>query len=112
MRVYTINASYGLGLSVVEGALIPEQILYNYDNKGIKVLSRVHASHIAIFDPVGGIKKIPNPYNGMPVLTDQEVTALGNASYKLEHLFGFKYPLDIEWLFANDTLYIVQVRPF
>lgn len=112
MEVYTINASHGLGASVVEGVMIPEQIIYNFDNKGIKILSRASGGTITIFDENGGTKTIPNPYDKKPVLTDEQITTLGNATNRILRLYRAQYPLDIEWLFKDNQLYILQVRPF
>ncbi len=112
MEVYTINAHRGLGISVVEGALIPEQIIYNYDNKGIKVLSRTTSSTKSILDDAGGIQEVQSDGDASPILTDQQVTALGNSAYRIQRLFGKAQPLDIEWLFHDNSLYILQVRPF
>lgn len=112
MEVYTINAKWGLGEGVVSGTTTPEQILYNFDNKGIKVLSRASDEYITVFDEQGGLKKIPNPKCGMPVLSDDQATELANAAYQIKRRFGAKHDLDIEWLFDNEKLYIVQVRPY
>ncbi len=112
MEVYTINASRGLGINVVEGVYVPEQLIYNFDNKGIKVLSRASFDAITVCDANGGIEIIPNPEASTPILTDKQVTTLGNAAFRLIRLFRPKDALDIEWLFKGDVLYIVQVRPF
>ncbi|MBS0635360.1 MAG: hypothetical protein JSR37_07860 [Verrucomicrobia bacterium] len=110
MEVYTINASHGLGLKVVDGAMIPEQIIYNFDNKGIKVLSRLTPGMILTLDPAGGIQAVPNPHAGKPVLSDLQVTKLGNAAHAIKRIF--RTTLDIEWLFVDERLYIMQARPF
>lgn len=110
MEVYTINAMHGLGFGVVDGITIPEQIIYNFDNKGIKIISRASGDTITVCDENGGTKIVPNPSH--PVLTDDQVTTLGNAAHRIKRLFKAQYPLDIEWLFKDDTLYVVQVRPF
>ncbi len=112
MEAYTINASHGLGQNVVEGDAIPEQIIYNFDNKGIKVLSRASGGMICVCDENGGTKLIANPNGSDPVLTDEQVTTLGLATHKIVRHYLADYPLDIEWLFKDDTLYILQVRPF
>lgn len=101
---------HGLGIAVVEGLAIPEQIIYNFDNKGSKVLSRSSGGYITVCDEHGGTKVVPNPHN--PVLSDEQVTKLANAAHRIKRLFKSKYPLDIEWVFKENTLYIVQVRPF
>ncbi|MCE5293875.1 MAG: hypothetical protein LLF94_04610 [Chlamydiales bacterium] len=112
MEVYTINANPGLGLSVVDGISTPEQILYNYDNKGIKILSRASLNEIVVCNESGGTRTIPNPNNGLPVMTDDQVHSLGNSAHQIQRIFRTKEPLDIEWLFKDNTLYILQVRPF
>lgn len=110
MEVYTINAMHGLGIGVVDGMTIPEQIIYNFDNKGIKIISRASGGTITVCNENGGTKRVPNPSH--PVLTDDQVTALGNAAHRIIGIFKAQQPLDIEWLFKDNTLYIVQVRPF
>ncbi len=109
MEVFTINASFGLGINVVDGLLLPEQLLYNYDNKGIKVLSRAASPEIIVLSETGGTKSVPAP--SLPyILSDDQVTKLGKAARILKR--KFKTELDIEWLFVNEELYILQARPF
>jgi len=108
---YTINAKSGLGIRVVGGRKIPEQILYNRDKGTIKVLSRSDEDTMLVFDDEGGIKEVPTP-KGQPILTDQRVFALGEAAGAVAALFPKVGALDIEWLFDRDVLFIVQARPF
>jgi hypothetical protein len=110
--VYTINAKSGLGLRVVEGKKVPETILYDYKNHGMRVLSRSDEETMLVFDGKGGVREVPNPQKGKPVLTNQRILTLGKAARRLTQVFPPDRPLDIEWLFVNDDLYIVQTRPY
>lgn len=110
--VYTINAKSGLGIRVVEGRKVPESILFDLANLSIKVISRSDEKTQLVFDPNGGVKEVPVPNPGKPVLTDERAHALALAAHNIVPLFGAGKPLDIEWLFEGDTLHVVQVRPF
>jgi hypothetical protein len=110
-KSYTINAKRGLGIRVVEGERVAEQLLYNPENDGIKVISRSDDAARLVFDPQGGVQELPNADAGQPVLSDAQVRLLGQAATRLTPCFPYAQPLDIEWLFAPDGLSIVQVRP-
>jgi hypothetical protein len=110
--VYTINAKSGLGLRVVEGKKVPETILYDYKNHGMRVLSRSDEETMLVFDGKGGVREVPNPHKGKPVLTNARILTLGKAARRLTKVFPPDRPLDLEWLFVNDDLYIVQSRPY
>lgn len=112
MEVYTINAKRGLGEGVVSGANIPEQILFNYDNGGIKVLSRSNDREMIVFDEQGGTAVVPNPYPDAPILSEAMAIELANSAYFLKRSLSQLAPLDIEWLFLDRELYILQVRPY
>jgi len=55
---------------------------------------------------------VPNPQKGKPVLTNQRILTLGKAARRLTKVFPPDRPLDIEWLFVGDDLYVVQSRPY
>lgn len=111
-KSYTINAKGGLGIRVVEGKKIPEQLIFDLSNFGIKVLSRSDEDTMLVFDRAGGVKEVPNPHKGKPVLTDERAMRLALTAKSLTRLFPPDKPLDIEWLFEGDTLHIVQSRPY
>ncbi len=109
---YTINAKSGLGIRVVEGKKVPEQLIFDMSNFGIKVLSRSDEDTMLVFDSSGGVKEVPNPNKGKPVLTDERAMRLAMAAKALTRLFPPDRPIDVEWLFEHDTLHIVQSRPY
>ena len=109
-RNYTINAKSGLGMAVVDGRKVPESLLVSWYNHGIRVLSRSDEDTQLVFDERGGVREVPNPHKGKPVLTNKMAIDLADTGRRLSLLF--KNPkLDIEWVYAGSELYIVQTRP-
>jgi hypothetical protein len=106
-----INAKSGLGMRVVDGKKLPEIVLYNTFNKGLRIVSRSDEDTMLVFSGDGGVREVPNPNKREPILTNARVTKLADAATKLRGIFPGR-PLDIEWVFQGDDLYIVQSRPF
>lgn len=109
---FQINAKSGLGMRVVEGKKVPESLLYDVHNDGLRVLSRSDEDTMLVFDDKGGVREVPNPHAGEPILTNQRARLLGRSARAIIKLFPRDRPLDIEWVFAGDALYIVQARPY
>ncbi len=109
-RNYTINAKSGLGMAVVDGRKVPESLMVSWYNHGIRVLSRSDEPTLLVFDAQGGTREVPNPNQGKPVLTNKKAILLADTGKKLTVLFKNKR-LDVEWVFVDDQLYIVQTRP-
>ncbi len=109
---YQINATRGLGIRVVEGKRVPESLLYDFHNDGLRVLSRSDEDTMLVFDGKGGVREVRNPNQGKPVLSNARARLLGRAARAIVKVFPRERPLDIEWLFVDDTLYIVQARPY
>ncbi len=110
--VYTINAKSGLGIRVVEGKKMPEQILFDVKHGSMKVLSRSDEDTMLVAAEGGGVKEVPNPAKNEPVLTHARAEKLSQVARRLTEVFPKENPLDIEWLFVGDDLQIVQSRPF
>lgn len=110
---YTINAKSGLGIGVVEGTDVPEQILFDPTEDLIKVVTRSDEDTILVFDEEsGGVKEVPKENRGAPVLEDDQVRCLARGAEAVAQLFPDDGPLDIEWLFEGEELRIVQSRPY
>lgn len=111
-ETYTINAKSGLGMKVVQGKKIPEQLLVNVVTGKIKVLSRSDEDTMLVFDKKGGVKEVAVKERGKPVLTAARVKTLIAASKAVAALFKGPDAQDIEWLFVGEACYIVQSRPY
>jgi len=104
-----INAKRGLGIRVVEGQKIAEQVLYRTASKRIQVLTRSEDDTMLTFDEGGGVKEVRSE-QGRAVLNDQLVRRLAAAALKIKQVFR-GMDQDIEWVYAGGALYIVQSRP-
>jgi phosphoenolpyruvate synthase/pyruvate phosphate dikinase len=110
-RSYTINAKRGLGLRVVGGTTVPEQILYDTGNFGTKIISRSDDPTMLVVDKEGGVREVPNTNKGV-ILTEQRARALSETVMRFRPLFSDKYPLDVEWVLEGEKVWIVQARPY
>ncbi|HEX8282243.1 MAG TPA: PEP/pyruvate-binding domain-containing protein [Pyrinomonadaceae bacterium] len=105
-----ISAKRGLGIKVVEGKRIPEQLLFLPRANQVKVLTRSEEESLLTFDEAGGVKEIPIS-GERAVLTDDVVRKLVRAAGRIKNLFGGREQ-DIEWVYMRGQIYIVQSRPF
>jgi phosphoenolpyruvate synthase/pyruvate phosphate dikinase len=111
-NTFTINAKSGLGMRVVDGKKLPEILLYNVFNKGLRIVSRSDEDTMLVFQPDGGVREIANPKKGEPILTNARVARLADAAQKLRGIFPKDRPLDIEWVLRGEEIFIVQSRPY
>ncbi len=105
-----ISAKRGLGMKVVEGQRIAEQVVYRPIANAVQVLTRSEEDSLLIFDEHGGIKEIPISGERM-VLTDEVVRRLAAAAENIKRIFHGK-DQDIEWAYMKGQIYIVQSRPY
>jgi hypothetical protein len=105
-----ISAKRGLGIKVVEGKKVAEQIIYQPRANAIQVLTRSDEDSLLTFDEKGGVKEIAITGERI-VLTDDVVRRLVNAATAIKRVFGSR-DQDIEWAYMKGQIYIVQSRPF
>lgn len=105
-----ISAKRGLGMKVVEGQRIAEQVVYRPIANAVQVLTRSEEDSLLIFDEHGGIKEIPIS-GEREVLTDGVVRRLAAAAENIKRIFHGK-DQDIEWAYMKGQIYIVQSRPY
>ncbi len=106
----TIEAIYGLGELIVQGAVTPDH--YEVDKKSDEVLvKQVEVQEKKMMRKESGNVVVPLSKNegGRQKLTDTQITALADLGKKLEKHYYF--PQDAEWAIENDHIFIVQTRP-
>jgi pyruvate, water dikinase len=112
---YTINAKWGLGLRVVEGQKVAEQILYDTSNDGTRVISRSDETTMLVVNEKGGMIEKPVP-KGEAILTEKRAKLLGTAAKRVSKIFKNTEVLDIEWVIeikdGKDVFWLVQARPY
>jgi hypothetical protein len=109
---FTINAKWGLGMRVVEGQKIPEQIIFDPTNDGTKIISRADDPVMLQFDQHGGIKELPVPPGAGVILTEERAKKLCEQVQAFLEVFPKGTPLDIEWVLEGEQFWIVQARPY
>jgi len=111
-----IEAAYGLGESVVSGALTPD--LYTVDKAALQILDKniVRQEWQLVRDTASmnhddGSKEVPVAASeqNRQKLTDEDIIALAEIGKTIESLYQF--PQDIEWAKEQGKFYIVQTRP-
>lgn len=105
-----ISAKRGLGIKVVEGQKIAEQILYRTRGSAVQVLTRSAEDSLLTFDEKGGIREVPIT-GERAVLTDEVIRRLASAAANIKRVFGGREQ-DIEWAYMKGQIYIVQSRPY
>jgi len=120
-KVVLINAAWGLGENVVQGAVTPDEFqvykpfLNNPKLKPIleKKLGAKEKKMIYAGTSTGDIKNVPTSKaeRGRFVLNDDEVIELARQAAEIEK--HYECPMDMEWAKdgINGRLYIVQARP-
>ena len=118
---YTINAKWGLGMRVVEGQKIAEQILFDTSNDGTRVISRSDETTMLVANEKGGMLEKPVP-KGEAILTEKRAKLLSAAAKRVTTIFKNTDVLDIEWVLESakdkygkgdkDIFWIVQARPY
>jgi hypothetical protein len=105
-----ISAKRGLGIKVVEGQRIAEQVLFRPRTNAVQVLTRSAEDSLLTFDEKGGVKEVPITGDRV-VLTDEVIRRLVKATRDIKRVFGDR-DQDIEWAYMKGQIYIVQSRPF
>ncbi len=113
-----IEGNWGLGESVVSGAVTPDD--YIVDKRTMKIIEKRIAKKTVeyIRDPETGETihaEIPEERQNIPCLTDEEIIKLAELAKIIENHYGGK-PQDIEWAIDKDlefpeSIFIVQSRP-
>ncbi len=116
--VVFITASYGLGETVVQGAVNPDEFHVHKENlrAGRPAVLRRNLGSKAIRmvrDREGGVKTepVPEDLRHRFALSDAQVEELAGYALIIEEHYG--QPMDIEWALDGEEgrLYILQARP-
>ncbi len=105
-----INASFGLGESVVSGRVTPDEYVCSRDGKVLRRVIGTKETEIVYNETGTGTRTLDVSAERRrgPALTDEEISELVRQGILIEELYGC--PMDIEWAVANETVYILQAR--
>jgi pyruvate,water dikinase len=105
-----INASWGLGESIVGGTVTPDAFVV--DKRSFAVTSREVARKIkmTILAERGTAEAdVPDHLQTICCLEDEHVREMGELALALESSFG--HPVDVECAIAHGRLFLLQCRP-
>ncbi len=104
-----INASFGLGEAIVGGTVTPD--IYIVDKLEYRILDKkVNQKENGIWlHADGGVDKRPCENPKAQALSDEKIVAVAELIGFCESHYGV--PVDIEWAYEKDELYLLQVRP-
>ena len=104
-----IAAKRGIGIKVVEGKRIAEQVMYSEKTKAVQLISRSDEDTELRLDADGGIKEVAISGNKR-VMSDELVGKLAMVGKRIKKIF--REDMDIEWAVANNDIIILQARPY
>jgi pyruvate,water dikinase len=105
-RRMLVEASWGLGETVVSGRVTPDR--FHLDRDTGQVVSR-HVAVKAVQRTAGGEEAVPEDRQTAPCLGDEQLAALAELGRRVEAFY--KEPRDIEWAFAEGQFWLLQARP-
>lgn len=106
----TINASWGLGESVVGGTVTPDT--YRVRKADLRLVSRhiAEKGRMTVIAPDGTQEvEVPRFLRTRPALQDDQVMEMTRLATALEQTMG--HPVDVECAYQAGRLYLLQCRP-
>ena len=104
-----ITSNWGLGETVVGGIVNPDQFIVNKIYHDV-LDTKIGKKEISIIlNPEGGTQKIEDPRHDQPSLDKNMLCEVLKQIIAVEKYYNL--PVDIEWAFFNEQLYLLQARP-
>ena len=110
-EIALIEGSWGLGESVVSGDVTPDN--YQVDKKNNEIINVTISDKKVMYtnDEAGTSVKVDVPEDKRKerVLSDDELVELTEMGKRVQAHYG--EPMDTEWAFEKDMLFLLQARP-
>jgi phosphohistidine swiveling domain-containing protein len=108
--VVVINASWGLGESIVGGDVTPDTYRVPAADPA-RVEPRIATKRVMTVAVAGGTRQMPTPQylRDQPALTGEQAQEIARLALALQAFFG--RPVDLECAYEAGRLYLLQCRP-
>ncbi len=103
------NSNFGLGETVVSGIVTPDTFTVNKTDLKIKEKLLGKKEHAIFLTPTGKKSEKKDSKENKFSLSDSQVVELTKLIITVENLY--QKPIDIEWAYADNKLYLLQARP-
>ena len=105
-----INASWGLGESIVGGSVTPDTYIVAKDHLVVRECQIAEKERMTIADPEGTREvAVPRFMRAQATLDDAKAVEIARLARLLEVEMG--WPVDLEYAYHGETLYLLQCRP-
>ncbi len=105
-----INSSWGLGESVVSGTVTPDTFTINKSDESLVSTQIANKARMTISKGDGAEEvDVPRIMREQPSMSDGQALDVARLTTSLEKVEG--HPIDIEWAYFKDKLYLLQCRP-
>ena len=107
----TINASWGLGESVVGGTVTPDSYVIGKGDLTVASRQIAQKQRMTVPVPTGGTQEVdvPRLLQTRPSITDEQAVEMASLAVELENTMG--WPIDLECACHAGELYLLQCRP-
>jgi pyruvate,water dikinase len=105
-----VNASVGLGESIVGGTVTPDDFALHRASLAVTRRTIADKRRMTVRAP-GGSREVdvPAPLRRLPSISDEQARAAAALALDLERDLGF--PVDLEVAWTGDDLHLLQCRP-
>jgi pyruvate,water dikinase len=105
-----INASFGLGESIVGGTVTPDTFVARKSDLSVTSQAIAEKGRMTVSVP-GGTREVDVPrfLRNEASLTNEQVAEMARLVLSLEQTLG--YAVDVECAYAGGQLYLLQCRP-
>jgi len=104
-----INANYGLGDTVVDGRISADQFIVDKITNSIIEKNAGTKEYTNYLNLNGGLQKKQTLSPEKLCLTDKQIAEICTLTAEVEQYY--KKPIDIEWAYEKDQLFLLQARP-
>src|SRR5205823_7288824 len=105
-RRMLVEASWGLGESVVSGQVMPDRFHLDRDTG---VVGERHISTKTLQRTPAGPEPVPPTLQNQPCLDDAQLGRLADVGRQVERFYGG--PRDVEWALVDSRFWLLQARP-
>ncbi len=109
-KTMVIEATFGLGELIVQGAVTPDH--YEIDKHTLEILHKkvnIQEKYMVLKKGKTIIDYVKSSIRDKQKITDAQIVKLAHIGKTLER--HYYYPQDIEWAVEDDKIYITQTRP-